>query len=362
MPSQSRRKSLSVIQQFAESPQQFDFFQAVRLLENAALSNPETRHLKPVAGFVPPTAEVARFQTYQSLNFPAAEIQRAESDDEHWKLYVNFLGLTGAMGVLPFHYSELILQRLKIRDKSLADFLDLFNHRTLSLFYKAATKYHLPVDYERSKRQTVAKPVADNATQSILSLIGLGTSHLTQRQYTSDESLLYYAGLFTQQVRSASGLKQILEQHFRIPVKIQQFIGQWQELIDDVRTMLPSRTQPKGRNVCLGRSVMLGRKGWYAQAKFHIVLGPLNREQLKRFSPGTQALRAISEIVQFYVGMENDYDFIIRIKRSDIPDKIVMSKTNPPIMGWNTWLSSKPGRHYHRDESLDITLSANRFK
>jgi len=362
MPTQSRRKSLSVIQQFTESPSQFHFFQAIRLLEKAALRNEKNRNLRPVAGFVPPTSEIARFHTYQTLNFPAAEIQRAVNNNEYWSLYVNFLGLTGTMGILPYHYSELILQRLKMKDKSLADFLDLFNHRTLSLFYKAAIKYHLPIEYERSKQQTNSKPVADNTTQLLLSLIGLGTNHLTRRQYTNDESLLYYSGLFTQQVRSASGLKQILESHFNIPVKIQQFVGQWQELIDDVRTTLPSRTQPKGRNVCLGRSVMLGRKGWYAQAKFHIILGPLSRDQLKRFSPGTQALRAISEMVQYYVGMEHDYDFIIRIKRSDIPEKIIMSKSNPPIMGWNTWLSSKPGRQYRGDESLDITLSANRFK
>ena len=43
--------------------------------------------------------------------------------------------------------------------------------------------------------------------------------------------------------------------------------AEWQDLIDDVRTMLPSKIHPSGRNNCLGRSVMLGHKGWFAQGK-----------------------------------------------------------------------------------------------
>ena len=37
---------------------------------------------------------------------------------------VNFMGQTGAMGVLPYCYTELILNRLRAKDKTLQAFLE----------------------------------------------------------------------------------------------------------------------------------------------------------------------------------------------------------------------------------------------
>ena len=369
MSTQGRRKNISVSKQLTDNPYGFRFFQAVRLLERSAAyaqsENPKAAN-RPVARFVPPGTEAIRFHSLQSLSFPASEIVRISkpknAKSDQWHMLVSMMGLTGAMGVLPYHYTELILQRHKMKDESLSHFFDLFNHRSISLFYQAASKYHLPIEYERKKLNPPLNGERDNPTQALLSLIGLGTRNLTDRQYTRDESLLHYSGLLSQKIRTASGLKQMLQSHFNIPVKIQEFIGQWQDLIDDVRTMLPSKTQPAGRNNRLGRSVMLGRKGWFAQGKFRVILGPLNSKQLHSFAPGTSALKALNEMVRFYAGLEYDYDFIIRIKRSDIPDKIQLQKNTPPVIGWNTWLSSKSSQNYRQDETLDITVTASRFR
>ncbi|MDH5179161.1 MAG: type VI secretion system baseplate subunit TssG [Gammaproteobacteria bacterium] len=370
MSTTSRRKSFSVIEELANAPYRFSFFQTVRLLERSAvLANLDgkTKYVKnPVARYTPPETEVIRFHTQQSLSFPSSEnarikLKAQKGNAQQWHLFVNFMGLTGSSGVLPFHYSELILKRLKMKDSSLSRFLDLFNHRTISLFYQAATKYNLPVEYERKKLNPPVKNKRDPHTQALLSLLGLGTEHLSNRLYTSDESLLYYSGLFTQRIKTSSGLKQILEHHFGIPVEISEFNGQWQELIDDVRTRLPGREVPKGQNNCLGRSLMLGRKGWFAQGKIRIILGPLNKDQLNTFAPGTKALMALDEIVRFYVDMEYDYDFTIRVKRSDVPAKIRLDSSHPPVIGWNTWLSTKK-QYFAADETTDISVSANRFR
>ena len=368
MSTKGRRKIISVSKQLTENPYAFQFFQAVRLLERSAAYDKEesSKAVKPVARFIPPQTEAIRFHTKQSLSFPSSEIARiakgVKNSNDQWHMVVSLMGLTGAMGVLPFHYTELILQRHKMKDESLSHFFDLFNHRSISLFYQAATKYHLPIEYERKKLNPPLVDERDRQTQTLLSLIGLGTRNLTNRQFTKDESLIYYGGLLSQQIRTSSGLKQMLQQHFNIPVKIQEFIGQWQDLIDDVRTMLPSKIHPSGRNNCLGRSVMLGHKGWFAQGKFRVILGPLNSQQLHTFAPGTNALKSLNEMVRFYAGLEYDYDFIIRIKRSDIPDKIELHKENPPVIGWNTWLSGKSAQSFQQDETLDISVSASRIR
>lgn len=369
MSSPRRPKNTSVIQKLLDTPDEFSFLQAVRLLERfSMLSNPgSVKYAKnPIARFYPPATETIRFYAKQSLSFPSSEINALHLDDKNsetrqWNMIVNFMGLTGSTGILPYHYSEMVLRQLKNKDSTMADFFDLFNHRLISLFCQSSLKYRLPLEYERKRLNVIPNNDTDNHTQLLLSLIGLGTKNLTKRLYSSDESLLFYAGLFTQKVRCASSLRQIIHHHFLIPVEIKEFIGQWQELINDVRTKLPGLENPRGQNNCLGKSVMLGRKGWFAQGKFRIILGPLNKQQLRTFAPGTSALKALDEIVRFYINFEYDYDFIMRIRKSDIPARIKLDNKSQPVIGWNTWLLSKASSNSDQTETVDIPVSKRRL-
>ena len=371
MSSQGWRKNASVTRRLIESAYEFSFVQAVRLLERSAKKEKELTHSKvgsnPVSGFVPPGSEVIRFSTYQSLAFPSSEIEsldRIASKDgnSQWHMALNLIGLSGSMGVLPYHYSELILERQKHKDDNLEHFLNLFNHRTASLLFQASVKYRLPLQYERNDLHRSNRKQTSSQTQALLSLIGLGDDSLRHRQYTKDESLLYFGGLFNQKIRTAGNLRQILCRHFNIPIEVNQFVGQWREMIDDVRSRLPDIEHPSGCNARLGRSAMLGKSGWFSQGKIHIVLGPLNNKQLKKFTPGSSSLTALNELVRMYVGMEYDYDFIIRIHKDDIPDKSCLNKHDAPIIGWNTWLRSKPRLPASTGETLDIPVSASRLQ
>lgn len=369
MPPTSRRKNPAVIHGLLVKPFEYSFKQAVRLLERAAAyysGNTPAFAKNPVARYTPPTSEVVRFHTKQSLSFPASEISAIEEKKSHtgsnqWHMHINFMGLTGSSGILPYHYSELVLKRLKIKDKSLMNFFDIFNHRLISLFYQASVKYHLPLEHERKKLNTSPGAESDTHTKILMSLIGLGTNGLSQRLCTKDESLIYYSGLFTKKVRTSAGLKQIIFNHFSIPVEIKEFIGQWQELIDDVRTRLPAPACPRGQNSQLGKSVMLGHKGWFAQGKIRIILGPLTSKQLHTFAPGTATLKALDEIVRLYINFEHDYDYVMRIKRSDIPRTVKLASDAPPIMGWNTWLSPNTSHFGGSQDIVDIPVSARRL-
>ena len=90
-----------------------------------------------------------RFGVNNSLSFPPSQIHAVNWEDEIPLMTVNFMGLTGPMGVLPYVYSELIAARARNRDRSMAAFFDIFNHRIISLFYRAWEKYRSPVAYER---------------------------------------------------------------------------------------------------------------------------------------------------------------------------------------------------------------------
>ena len=135
---------------------------------------------------------------------------------------VNFMGLTGPMGVLPRVYTELIMSRLRARDRTLADFFDIFNHRMISLFYQAWEKYRSSVAYERDGE--------DRLSKYLMSLIGLGTDGLQNRMLVRDDSLLFYSGLLSLQPRSAAALRGVLQDYFGVPVEVEQFVGAWQPL------------------------------------------------------------------------------------------------------------------------------------
>jgi len=166
-------------------PYRFEFFQAVRLLARMAPSR------QVIGRFSNPRDEVVRIGAHPKTAFPASEIQALDRrDDTPAAMRVNFMGLTGPLGILPLAYSELLLERLRNRDTAFADFLDLFNHRMISLFYQAWEKYRFFVPYERGER--------DRFSQHVLALLGLGTPGLQDRQDVPDDSLLFYSGLLSQ--------------------------------------------------------------------------------------------------------------------------------------------------------------------
>src|SRR5437762_5136072 len=94
----------------------FDFFQAVRLLERIYSER------QPVGRASEPSREAVRFRTRVSLNFPPSQIHqinKEENGDENRsaQMEVAFMGLTGPLGVLPYHYTELLLERIRYRSE-----------------------------------------------------------------------------------------------------------------------------------------------------------------------------------------------------------------------------------------------------
>src|SRR5215211_4879702 len=83
-------------QSLLENPTAVGFFQAIRLLERA---HPDRA---PVGEFAEPGAEVVHFAVPPSTAFPASEIQTLEDlTAPTRRMLVNFMGLTGPLGVLP---------------------------------------------------------------------------------------------------------------------------------------------------------------------------------------------------------------------------------------------------------------------
>ena len=309
----------------------FRFFQAVRLLEQAA------PHREPVGRFARPSQEAARFVAHQTLSFPASEIQSLEfPEGQPPRMTVNFMGLTGPLGLLPIWYTNLIRERMKARDNTLPDFFDIFNHRMISLFFHAWEKYRFSISYERGDREGLTKCLMD--------ITGLGTEGLQDRQDVNDDSLLFYAGLLSQKPRSAQNLAQILSDYFGVPVEIEQFVGAWYRL-DPINLCHMDERPDYSEQVGLG--AVVGDEMWDQHSRARIKIGPLTIEQYLEFLPNGPAHKPLKALAHFYSNGEVDFEAQLILKKDEVPlCSLGATGSAAPQLGWLTWMKTGAmGRH-----------------
>jgi type VI secretion system protein ImpH len=320
----------------AREPYQFEFFQAVRLLERFSPDR------KPVGRFVKPSTEVARFGAHPSLNFPASQIQSIQQrPGQPPFVEVNFMGLTGPLGLLPHAYTELMRERIRQKDTAFRDFLDIFHHRIISLFYQAWEKYRFTIAYERGER--------DRFSHHLLDLIGLGTQGLHDRQDVADDSLIYYSGLLSMNTRSAAALQQILADYFEIEVAIEQFVGAWYPMDPENQCHIGEET---GWSEQLGWGAVAGDEIWEQQSRIRIRLGPLTFAQYREFLPGESAWKELRAITRFFARGEFDVEVQLVMKREEVPPCQLGQETDAaPQLGWSTWVKSA-GMNRDPDETI----------
>jgi type VI secretion system protein ImpH len=324
---------LSVEQRLFSEPWRFEFFQAVRLLERLFTDRaPTGRHEHP-------RQEIARFRSHISLVFPASEIfalQPGKTDAagavSPAEVTVNFMGLAGPLGALPTHYAAMLADPgLRTRSAAFREFLDLFNHRLISLFYRAWEKYRPAIAFERGDE--------DRFSFYLFCLVGMGTPGSRGRMKVDDHALLFYSGLLAQRPHAAVSLEGILRDYFGVPVHVRQFEGQWFPANPETLTRIGVTN---GQNNRLGVDSILWEHVWDPQARFRVRLGPLTFQQFQDFLPTGEGYARLVELVRLYVGDEYDFDIQPVLRRDQIPP-VALGLARTIRLGWSMWLTTRAG-------------------
>lgn len=322
-----------------EDPHSFGFLQAVRLLERLLPGRAQ------VGGYDDPAREVVRFGVNPSVAFPASEIQELTLDDAQPAMKVNFMGLIGPQAVLPHQYSLLVAERLRARDAALADFLDMFHHRLISLFYQAWRKTRFTIAREDDGYDRLARHLAD--------LIGLGLDSARECLPFPDEALIYRAGLLAAQPRGAAALQQLLEDFFDVPADVQQFVGGWYPLEPDDRCVIGDADDDRNR---LGLGAVAGDEIWNEQAGVRVRLGPLDRDRFEAFLPDGSAYPALKALLRFF--SHDQFDFEVQlVLDSDqmsglrLGDDAGDDASASQRLGWSSWICTA-ARERDADETI----------
>jgi type VI secretion system protein ImpH len=236
----------------------------------------------------------------------------------------------------------------------LRDWLDLFNHRFTSLFFRAWEKYRFYIPYERGQYQDASPDVF---TRAVFSFIGMGTPALHGRlrlgvreqeqertlARVDDLALLYYSGLLAHRPRNAVGLEALLRDYFQRPLTVRQFLGQWLRLEPD------SQSRMAKANNQLGVNLVAGERVWDVQSKFRVRIGPLSYADFVELLPDRSPVPErkgfflLGQLVRLYVGTEVDFDVQLILKAADVPEcQISKGIGLGPRLGWNTWVRTRP--------------------
>ena len=255
MAMEIRQDLSAIIKRLFDEGYRFDFFQAVSLLEKLYCDSPSPGEVGPL------NEEKIRFRPHPGMGFPPTDIcQIQRVQDRHGaekvEMVLSFMGLYGSASPLPNHINQLIATD-EDGTLPLRAFLDIFNHRFYSLFYRSWKKYRYHLQFTSEG--------ADAFSQYMLSLLGLGTPKLADLVGVPSTRLIAYAGIIGHRVHCKEGLRGLLSDYFdNVLVDIQEFIPRWVTMPEQTclgsPQPLPSLPSPPGEG--LGERSSTPQSGW----------------------------------------------------------------------------------------------------
>ena len=318
------------------APHRFGFHTVLRLLETLHPGRPR------LGQSVRPAQDPIRLGQEPGVTHAPSTLAALEpgQDGRPDRLVVHMFGLFGPDGPLPLHITEMARERQRNQsDPTLRRFIDLFHHRTLSLFHRAWGQVRPTVSFDR--------PDQDRFGHYVGALIGLSTPGLRNRDAMPDLTKLHFAGLLAGQTRHAAGLGAILSAFFTVPVRVESFVGAWLTLDAADHTRLGGG----GRTAALGGTALLGARSWSRQDKFRLVFGPLSLPEYERLLPGGGSFHRLVPIVRNWAGDALAWDVNMVLRRAEVPG-IRLGRQGR--LGWTTWLMPRPARH----DAADLFLEA----
>jgi type VI secretion system protein ImpH len=341
MATEGRRAEPALKQQLLEHSERFEFVQAVRLL---AQMFPDRARVGTDAD---PREELVRFVSDVSPVFPGADITGVKPPEHGGPaaMTVRFMGVAtpGSYGSLSRRYAEEIRALARDKNTALRDFLDLFNHRMLSLFYRASERYRPAILCERGRDNELERALA--------AVLGLGTRGLGERLAISDRALFSRGGLLGMQPMPAVALEGAIESAFGVTARVLQFHGARYRIETEEQNRL-------GRaNSTLGRDLVLGSEVTLMDARFRMRLGPLTLERYRSLLPDQLGFRQLVDLVRLATRGELEFDLQLALAAAEVPSMRLGGPATGAQLGYTSWLGSARPRTRPAEDAVFSPLS-----
>jgi type VI secretion system protein ImpH len=325
----------------------FNFFKAVHLLEGFGNGKKLGKKLSP-------GEDPVRFRVEPGLCFPASDIQVIRNGNKNPDpvMTVNFMGLIGPQGVLPHWYDTHAQELNHKKDFAFTDFLNLFHHRILSLFYLAWKKYRLTENY--------LPDGSDAITQGLTSLIGMGKQVQSADPdfvKLNRHQLIYFSGIVSRTVPTARTVEMIIANATGVSVRVKQFVVRMLPIHDRDKTRMGSA------NSTLGKDALCGGRICDATSFFTVEIGPLSWKKYLSFQPRSNNLKMVRKLISFIVGVEYEFDIHLILIGREIPSlPLGGGKKGSPVLG-RTVMVKRPDKVYQKNvvviESMEMAAKVS---
>lgn len=290
----------------------------------------------------PMAEEPLLFEVDASLAFPDRTATRRADESGQAQMSTAIFGLFGPIGSLPYVYSEELARADRSRNEAMRGFFNLFNHRALSLMYRAWRKSRIWLEHHPGLPED-QQYKASNLFQGFCGLAALPPRIAWLEMERS--KILKGADTMQRRVRNANGLQQLLRRQFSMEFLIEQFVGSWEPLPEEAR----SRFGATGNPMRLGYNTIIGSRTWQVQSTFAVVIPHPSVEQYKQLQPGSETLRQIQLMVRMYCTPELSFRLRIVVNGSVISAGCMgAGEGKGLLLGWNGVLGAPdPDREYN---------------
>jgi type VI secretion system protein ImpH len=338
METEDRQQSDLIKETACSRSVEFDFYRLLSLLE--------AREGRPLGTSGSPKRERFRLAQEISLNFPPSAVASANYSPEQDRIAVilRCIGIMGAQGVLPSILSEHIERRVRSkRDKTLYSFINLFQHRLFSLFYRAWALNQRSIDHTWGEEQRQRDYHA--------ALVGIMGRYEEEEARIEPRALMYHSGTFSGFTANRDALVAFLRDYFEVSVELSEFVGNWLEIPREERACLGRVRE----TTTLGLNAVVGERIWSAHLRYRLKIGPVDHEDFLRFLPNHKSFYKLKDALRRYVGDHYDCVLTMTLKAESVP-ALALGKTS--YLGWNTWL----GRRQTSEDAREYSVNLNRYK
>ncbi len=251
----SRLKTGGLLEALEGRVAEANLYRFCQLLEQSLPDHP------PLGSTASPADDPVRFRPDPGMGFPASELKAIEIDGEHphkpATVRTRLLGLYGVDSPLPTAYLDDIAQRREGHE-ALEGFLDIFNHRIFTQFYRIWRKYSYPATFEPGG--------SDATSQCLLGLIGLGIPGTAKQIATPMSRFLALLSVMRLPTRNAEGIVALVK--LLAPNTQARVIPHWPQRIPLAHPASLSACRP----VSLSQGMPLGGVGHDANSQLQLAL------------------------------------------------------------------------------------------
>ncbi|WP_313758131.1 type VI secretion system baseplate subunit TssG [Atlantibacter hermannii] len=317
-----------------------NFYRFCQLLEQSQTDAPV-----PGSGWLV-RQEPVRFRPHPGMGFPSSEIRGIEDPEpEHSHLpptvRVNFMGLYGVESPLPTHYIDDIAQR---RDgcEATRDFLDIFNHRLITQYYRIWRKYSYPATYQAGG--------ADNTSQYLLGLAGLGIRGCAATAGTPLSRFLAVLPALLLPGRTAEGMASLVtllapDTHATVYHHDRRRVPLAQRVTMNTRQPVSLKHRP-----------VMGNYGTDVNGQVLLRLTTTNPDDVRGWLPGGELHQDLMALLHVYLGSHLDVRLQLCVARHLLPNARLECSTSRAARLGQTAVMKLLETRQKRDDILTIHL------